>query len=217
MTGATGWTWYGPRSMPSDVAAVQVSRPTGAASSANATTREADARTRRFEAMFDAHHDSVWRTLRRLGVASAQVDDATQRVFIVAAQKLDDVRAGEEGAFLYGVALRTASSMRRRDPARREVRSDALLEMLADDAPGPEEELIRDQALEVLDEVLAGIPDDLREVLVLVELEGVAVTAMAELLGVPLGTASSRLRRAREAFTDSARRVRSRLAAGGSR
>ncbi len=173
------------------------------------------ARAARFDAIFDENHDAAWRTLRRLGVPEAQVDDAVQRVFVVVARRIDGVEPGGESRYVYGVALRVASEMRRRDPARREVHGDAALAALQDDAPGPEESLLEHEARRALDETLGMMPDDLREVLVLVEIEGVAVNEVARMLGVPVGTAHSRLRRAREAFTQSARRVRARLAGGG--
>jgi RNA polymerase sigma-70 factor (ECF subfamily) len=171
-------------------------------------------REQRFVEMFDAHHDDVWRTLRRLGVADPQVDDATQRVFVVASRKLDEITVGGEGRFLYGVAIRVASEMRRRDPSRREVGGEEVFAMLADEAPGPEDSLLEHEAREALDATLDGMPDDLREVLVLVEIEDIAVNEVASMLEIPIGTAHSRLRRAREAFTKSARRVRARLGGG---
>lgn len=174
----------------------------------------AEARERRFAAMFDAHHDVVWRTLRRLGAPPSQVDDATQRVFLVAVRRLDEIRVGDESRFLYGVALRVASEMRRRDPARRYADDDGVLDRLVDPTPRADEELIERDARAALDEVLAGMPDDLRQVLVLVELEGLTVAVVAELLGVPAGTAASRIRRAREAFSAGARRLRARLERG---
>jgi len=175
----------------------------------------AEARERRFAAMFDANHDVVWRTLRRLGVPQAQVDDATQRVFLVAVRRLDEIRTGDESRFLYGVAIRVASELRRRDPGRRFVDGgeDALASVV-DPSPAADERLIEKDARAALDEVLAGMPDDLRQVLVLVELEGLTVPVVAELLGVPTGTAASRVRRAREAFSDGARRLRARLERG---
>lgn len=178
------------------------------------TQTSAEARERRFAAMFDANHDVVWRTLRRLGVPPAQVDDATQRVFLVAVRRLDEIRSGDESRFLYGVAVRVASEMRRRDPARRFVGSEEVLDTVADPSPAADERLIEKDARAALDEVLAGMPDDLRQVLVLVELEGLTVPVVAELLGVPTGTAASRVRRAREAFSEGARRLRARLERG---
>lgn len=170
-------------------------------------------RSARLGAMFDQHYDVVWRTLRRLGVTDA--DDAAQRVFVVAARKLDIIEPGREAAFLFGVAAKVASEVRRRTPERREVRDERLLAMLPDDASGPEEALLAHEALEALDATLDGMPEDLRIVLVLVEIEGRSLPELATMLDVPLGTATSRLRRAREAFTMSARRTRARLSPGG--
>ncbi len=168
----------------------------------------------RVVAMFDAHYDAIWRTLRRLGVSDGNADDAAQRVFVIASRRIDDILAGHEGRYLYGVAMKVASEMRRRDPGRREVVDPRMLEAIADDARGPEELLIESEAREALDETLAAMSDELRAVLVLVEIEGLSLAELAAILEVPLGTATSRLRRAREEFSASARRVRARLAHG---
>jgi RNA polymerase sigma-70 factor (ECF subfamily) len=172
-------------------------------------------RARRVAAMFDEHYDAMWRTLRRLGVSDADVDDAAQRVFVIANRRLETIAPGHEGRYLYGIAVRLASEVRRRDPRRRETSDTSVLAAIADDAPGPEEALLEHEARDALDATLAAMPDDLRVVLVLVELEGLSVSELAGTLDVPIGTASSRLRRAREAFTASARRIRARLDFGG--
>ncbi len=179
---------------------------------ATASTRES-----RLEAIFDAHYDAIWRTLRRLGVPEAGVDDAAQRVFLVAARRLETIAEGHEGRYLYGIAVRIASEVRRRDPARREVNDDIVLSTLPDETPGPEEQLLESEAREALDATLAGMPDDLREVFVLIEIEGLSAPEVAALFAIPQGTAASRLRRAREAFQESARRVRARLHHGARR
>ena len=49
---------------------------------------------------------------------------------------------------------------------------------------------------------------ELRVVFVLFELEELSVPEIAKIVGVPEGTASSRLRRAREEFQKAAKRVR---------
>jgi len=178
-----------------------------------AAIERAEADEARITAMFDAHYAAIWRTVRRLGVAEASVDDAVQRVFLVATRRLAAIARGHEARYLYGIAVRIASEVRRRDPRRREVTGDdATFDALADDAPGPEASLIDHEARAALDEVLSDMPDELRAVLVLVEIEGLTVPELAEVLGVAGGTAASRLRRAREAFSASARRHRARLA-----
>lgn len=173
-------------------------------------------RHRRFTRVFDANYDAIWRTLRRLGVPDPMVDDAAQRVFIVAARRIDEITEGEESRYLYGVAIRVASEIRRRLRSHQEVvDAPAVLAAMVDDAPGPEEALLEHEAREALDATLSGMPDALREVLVLAEIEGQSAPAIAAMLGVPVGTVASRLRRARETFTESARRVRARLAGKG--
>jgi RNA polymerase sigma-70 factor (ECF subfamily) len=111
--------------------------------------------------------------------------------------------------------MRVASEMRRRDPTRGHLRCEELLGRIPHDGQDAEAQLIEHEARRALDEALSGMPDDLRHVLVLVELEGLTLAELADVLGVPVGTAASRLRRARESFAQSARRVRARL--GGAR
>lgn len=168
-------------------------------------------------ALFRAHYASVWRLLRRFGVPVAQLDDAAQEVFWVAARRFADIEAGREKAFLYGVALRVASNELRRASANAEATrplGDFEL-VLSDPSPNPEESFEQRRALALLERVLERLPIELRTVLVLFELEGLEVSKIAEIEGLPLGTASSRLRRARQEFSAIARRLRAALAQQG--
>lgn len=169
--------------------------------------------SRDLRGLFRAHYASVWRLLRRFGVPLAQLDDAAQEVFWVAARRFADIEAGREKAFLYGVALRVASNEQRRAQANAELtRPLADLELvLTDLAPTPEESLEQRRALLLLDTALRHLPLELRTVLVLFELEGMEVSKIAEIEGIPVGTASSRLRRAREEFSAVAKRLRAAL------
>jgi RNA polymerase sigma-70 factor (ECF subfamily) len=162
--------------------------------------------------LFEAHYAHVFRLLRRFGVHEAEVDDAAQEVFRVVARRLADVRAGSERAFLYGVALRTASSLLRRERARPPMTDLESLVDVGDSRSSPEEHLEQRRARALLDAVLDQMPLELRSVFVLAELEGLSVKEIAELEELAVGTASSRLRRARETFSAIARRVRARLA-----
>jgi RNA polymerase sigma-70 factor (ECF subfamily) len=164
-------------------------------------------------AVFQAHYPSIWRLLRRLGVRHAHLDDAAQAVFWVAARRFADIEPGREHAFLYGVALRVAAQESKRQSAADPIASVEAVPRLVDKSPSPEEQLQQQQARQLLDAVLGGMPSELRTVFVLFELEGLEVQQIAELQEIPLGTASSRLRRAREEFSAIAKRVKAALAA----
>jgi RNA polymerase sigma-70 factor, ECF subfamily len=160
----------------------------------------------RIRAIVDQHFSFVWRYLRGLGVPAGEVDDAAQHVFVIAAQKIDAIQEGAERSFLVGTAHGVAANARRADTRRREVHGDAELEAYADEAPDAEARTGTREELAVLDRFLASLPDDLREVFILFELEGLTMAAIAEDLHIPPGTVASRLRRGREAFQDMAKR-----------
>ncbi len=159
----------------------------------------------RLREMVDEHFDFVWRYARRLGLAPADADDATQQVFVVAARKLDDIEVGRERAFLCASAIRVVHTARRTFARRREV-LEAEPPDIEDPAPSPERALDQRRARDMLDEILDEMVVDLRTVFVLVELEELTTVETADLLGLPRGTVASRLRRAREAFRSAARK-----------
>jgi RNA polymerase sigma-70 factor, ECF subfamily len=176
------------------------------------TEREA-----RLTELLQAHFRSVWRALRRFGVPEATADDAAQEVFIIASRKLDSVEPGREKQFLHAVALRVAANARRARNVRPESAESPTIERAVASLPNPEALLDRKQARELLDSVLDVMPEDLRTAFVLFELEGYSGPEVAEMLEIPLGTATSRLRRARESFKESVARIRKSLNAGGVR
>ena len=157
----------------------------------------------------------VWRALRGLGVDASSVDDATQQVFLVLARRLDDVPAGKERAFLLQAAVRQASNCRRGQRRQREAPSGHLDEQGTCDSD-PEQLLQRKQRLALLEGVLDALPDDLRSVFVLFELEGLSSPEIAALLEIPRGTVVSRLRRARDVFSTKVEELRVRLSNGES-
>lgn len=149
----------------------------------------------RIRAAVDAHHDFLWRQVRRLGVAPGDVDDVVQQAFVVFAQRIGDVVPGAERAFLYAASRNAASNHRRVASRRREASDDVALDVALDPAASVEDV---SRARSVVDRILDGMDDDLRAVLVLYEVEEMTVPEIAALLEIPAGTAASRLRRARE-------------------
>jgi len=159
------------------------------------------------EAIFHDHFAFVWRSLRRLGVPPEALDDAAQEVFVVASRRLDVIEVGKEKAFLFGTAVRVASDARRSQTRRR--RAD-LEEDSTDPSPAPDALVDHKRARELLDTLVAELPDDTRPVFVLFELEGMTMAEIAGALELAPGTVASRLRRARETFAAAVARLEAR-------
>jgi RNA polymerase sigma-70 factor (ECF subfamily) len=172
----------------------------GATSSTRGSVEE------RFRAMVEGEAQFVWRSLRRLGVRPSDLDDTVQEVFVVAARRIGDIESGRERAFLFGISARVASTRRRTMRRRPEDGETGLTEKPSDDLD-PEELSELRQARPVLQEILDSMSDDCRAVFILAELEELSTREIAELLGIPQGTASSRLRSARETFHAAVRRL----------
>ncbi|EYF02714.1 RNA polymerase sigma factor [Chondromyces apiculatus] len=175
---------------------------------AASTTSTSAASAARLRAMVDQHFDAVWRSLRRLGAAPADLDDCAQQVFMIASRRIDTIQEGSERAFLLRTAVNVAAHAARTQRRRREVPSEEEqgLPPRTDPSPAPDEIVEHRRQLALLDALLATLPDDLRVVLVLFELEELSTQEIAAMLAIPMGTVASRLRRAREAFSRAAAR-----------
>src|SRR5262245_45001756 len=155
----------------------------------------------RLEKIFNAHHASVWRALRRRGLSAEAAEDATQETFLLAAERLDDIRAESERSFLIATALRIAHTL-----GRKTVRWD-LEDDMDQRLSGNRDTGDTRADAQLCDLVLSKVDPDLVEVFVLYEVEGLTSPEIAELLQIPLGSVASRLRRAREQFRSAAARV----------
>ena len=148
----------------------------------------------------------VRRCLQGCRVPDADLDDASQEVFLVASRRLAEIDGFRTRAFLRGVATRVAATRRRTVTRRREELSDTL-----DDRAGERLDPERLTALKLargrFEEILKAMTHETRDVFRLVELEECSVGSVARRLGIPIGTASSRLRSARSELTLAARRV----------
>jgi RNA polymerase sigma-70 factor (ECF subfamily) len=150
------------------------------------------------ESVYREHFKAVWRVLRRLGVAAAQLDDAAQDVFLVVHRKLAGVDAsGPLRSWIFAISVRVASDYRRRSGRRR---TEPLDDGFADAAPGPARQTELSEELRMLEELLAELDEKKREVFVLAELEQLSVPEIAVALEVNTNTVYSRLRSARQHF-----------------
>jgi len=162
--------------------------------------------TRRFERLVGDHHAFVWRSLRRLGVPVADLDDATQEVFVLAAKNLRTILVERERGYLFKSAIFVAAHARRTARRRRkEVSDDDQLYAAVDPKARPDESAEANEARERLQTILNQLPDELRGVFVLYELERFTMQEISDALALPSGTVASRLRRAREVFMSHAK------------
>ena len=162
--------------------------------------------TLRLRELVEANLGFVWRTLRNLGVREADLEDETQKVFLVLSQKIDALEPCHVRSFLFGTARRVASHARRTVQRRREA---SIEDDLLEGNDNPERFVEQQHALELLVRILDTMPDEQREVFMLFELEELTLVEIASLTHVPQGTAASRLRRARAHFQLAVRRFES--------
>lgn len=150
----------------------------------------------RFEDIFLENLQFVWRVMRRLGVQESDLEDVCQEVFMVVHRKLPEFEhRGTLRTWIFAICRRVAHTHRNRAHRRREVMSDAPLEIAITAIQSVNTE--RKQRLDQLDSVLNRLTEAKRLVYVLYEIEQLSMTEIAEMVGCPLHTAFSRLYAAR--------------------
>ncbi|MFO0592663.1 MAG: sigma-70 family RNA polymerase sigma factor [Polyangiaceae bacterium] len=148
-----------------------------------------------------AHADFVFRSLQRLGVRPADLDDVFQEVFLVVHRRLSTYDGSSAlTTWLFGVCLRVAAAHRRRAWFRREVPTDADTEREAPASERPDEAVAAREAQAIVRRVLDRMDLDRRAVFVMFELDQMPSEEIATILGVPVGTVWSRLSAARKQF-----------------
>ncbi len=156
-----------------------------------------------------AYGSSLRRFVRRMGLPEEDAEDVVQESFIALLQKSSSVPVASERSFLYRAALNLVIERRRNFARRREESRDAeSLEEFATKLQNPEEALTASVRLAILERILSKMPLDLRTALVLCEIEELSAERVSEILGVPIGTVRSRLRRGREFLERLARQWR---------
>jgi RNA polymerase sigma-70 factor (ECF subfamily) len=160
-----------------------------------------------FRAIFEENFDYVWNTLRHLGTREADLEDLTHEVFLRVHERVEDYTPGRPlRPWLFAFAIRVASGHRRLARHRVEVLG-ASPEPRADADPADEVLALREDG-ELAMAALEAIEMSRRAVFVLHELDEVPIPEVAAALGIPVPTAYSRLRIAREEFQKAAHRLR---------
>lgn len=166
-----------------------------------------------FRRIFEAEFSYVWKSLRRLGIRQADLEDVTHDVFVTYYRKRADYDPSRPlRPWLFGIAFRVASDHKKLARHRNERLDDP------DDPPDSradvEASVERRRAQRLVVAALERVDPDRRAVFVMHELDGFGMPEIADALGIPLNTGYSRLRLARGEFTAAIKDLRG---AGGER
>ncbi len=156
----------------------------------------------RFEQQVLPHLDAAFNLARWLTRNDHDAEDVVQEAMLRAYRFFDALR-GEARPWLLAIVRNACFSWLQ---ANRPAELQAIDRMeLESDAPGPEALAARDLDRRRVNEAIAALPVQFREVLVLRELEDLAYKDIARIAEIPIGTVMSRLARARRLLVESLR------------
>lgn len=135
---------------------------------------------------------------------TSEAEDLAQQAFVEAARSYRNFRGESQlSSWLYGIALNLVRNHLSRAPERRHAFvSDSVLEEQASSALSPDRVLEQNQTMALLQESLDELPENMRDILLMVGLDDISYEEAAALLTVPIGTVRSRLSRARSALRE---------------
>jgi RNA polymerase sigma-70 factor (ECF subfamily) len=119
-------------------------------------------------------------------------EDVVQETFLRVHRSGEHLRMESERAFLATTAWRLAVDKRRRQ------KRDVEVAELASAAPGPEREAVAGDLKAAVTRLIDGLPEELRQPLVLSGIERMSSKEIGVLMGIPDGTVRSRIMKARQ-------------------
>ena len=167
-----------------------------------------------FDVLVAKYQRKLNRLLSRYIRDHAEVEDVAQEAFLKAYRALPSFRG--ESAFytwLYRIGINTAknylAAKGRRAPTTTEVDADEAETFeeagLLHDINTPERILQSKQIGQTINIAMQSLPEELRNAIMLREIEGLSYEEIAAEMGCPIGTVRSRIFRAREAVAEKLR------------
>lgn len=146
-----------------------------------------------FQRLVAEHSDSMYRLAYRLAGNAHDAEDLVQETYRSAWKSRDSFQRGRgDRAWLAAILRRRAADLWRRP------RLPAAESLPIDQLGAPGDDPLADQFTDEVQHALDQLPEMLREALLLVVVGELTHQQAADLLGIPLGTALSRVSRARQ-------------------
>ena len=145
------------------------------------------------------HLDASYNLAKWLTQNEHDAEDIVQDAYLRAIRHFGSFQVGEGRAWLLAIVRNLCyDSMRRKSVRERTTPFDEDLHHTCLDSSDPETSLLQKERAGLLRDALAELPLELREVLVLRELEELSYREISSIAQVPMGTVMSRLNRARK-------------------
>jgi len=152
-----------------------------------------------FEDVVVPHLDAAFNYARWLTRNDADAEDVVQDAVVRAFRFFSSVRTDNARSWLFTIVRRTwYARLAKRGNRIPSTEYDELTDRRSAEVPRVDELLIRREQAERVRCAVEQLPVDLREVIVLRELEGLSYQEIATVVNIPIGTVMSRLSRARE-------------------
>jgi RNA polymerase sigma factor (sigma-70 family) len=166
----------------------------------------------RFEATILPHLDAAYNLARWLTRNDHDAQDVVQDAFLRAFKFFGGFRGGNGRSWLLSIVRNTCYNWLEKN-RRKELGTvfDEEIHLLEDTAATPEMRLSQNLDRELVRHVVAELPVEFREIIILRELEEMSYKEIAEIADIPIGTVMSRLARARKLLQES---LAQRLAGG---
>ena len=188
---------------------LMVSASVGKASAASAAGMSVQSEfLLRFQNVILPHLDAAYNFSRFLCRDADGAQDIVQEAFLRAYRNFESYRGGDPRAWLFAIVRNCCHAWHQQN--RRKARYEQQLHdddnddggdhQIASEDDTPETALLRRSEQHGVRTVIESLPQAMREILVLRELEDLSYREIAEIIDVPIGTVMSRLARARREF-----------------